>query len=65
MSELRPTDAWGDVLYSDMTEEQATWYEDGYDAGFDDGYKNGLVDAAGAVTALFVAEVDDDVEDLA
>ncbi len=58
MSELRPTDAWGELLTVDFTEEQQTIWDDGWDDGFERGYRTGLVDAAGAVTALFVAEVD-------
>ena len=61
--EFRPTTAWGDLLYSDATEEQETWYEDGWDDGYDAGYRQALVDASGVVTALFVANVDDEDED--
>lgn len=62
MSEMLPTDAWGDVIYATLTEEQETWYEDGYDAGYEDGYRQALVESIGVVTALFVAEADADEE---
>lgn len=63
MSDFLPTSVWGDVLYTEMTESEQTFYEDGYDEGFELGYRQGLVDAAGAVTALFVAEVDEENAD--
>lgn len=63
MSELKPTDVWGDVLYSDQTEEEATWYEDGWEDGYEAGRLAALVEACGVVTALFVAEVDEERED--
>ncbi len=62
MSDVRPTDAWGEVLSVDFSEEQQTIWEDGWDDGYEAGYKDALVQACGVVTALFVANADSDVE---
>lgn len=59
----RPSDAWGDMITVQLSEDEETAYDDGYDAGYEDGRKAGLVEVVGVVTALFVAEVDGDVED--
>ena len=62
MSDLRPTDAWGEVLTEDLTDEQVTLWEDGWDEGFDAGYRVALAEAVGVVTALFVADVDEEAD---
>lgn len=62
MSAMRPTDAWGDLLSVDLSDEQQTVWEDGWDDGFASGYQQALVDACGVVTALFVAVADEENE---
>ena len=61
--DMKPTDAWGDVIYANLTEEQETWYEDGYHAGYEHGYRQALVESIGVVTVLFVAEADAENDD--
>ena len=56
---MKPTDAWGSILDVELTEEQETWYDDGWDDGYVEGYQQALVDACGVVTALFVRNADD------
>lgn len=63
MSELMPTDAWGEVLSVDLSDEQMTLWEDGFDDGYEAGYREALVDAIGVVTALFVANADEENAD--
>ena len=64
MSEIRPTDAWGDVFTVDMTDEEQTLWEDGWDDGYDAGYRAALVEAVGVVTALFVSKVDEEIDEV-
>ena len=59
MPQLRPSDAYGELFTVDMTEAEETAWDDGWDDGYASGYQQALVDACGAVTALFVANVDD------
>lgn len=64
MSDLNPTDVWGEILSVDLTDEEQTLWEDGWDDGYDAGYRAALVEAVGVVTALFVANVDAVTEDV-
>jgi hypothetical protein len=53
--EYSPTDAWGEVLAMDLTEEQQTLYDDGWDCGYAEGYTQALIDSVAVVTALFAS----------
>lgn len=58
MSEHTPTDAWGTILTTDVTDDYQLGYEDGYDEGFEASRIATLAEVSGIIAALFVANAD-------